>query len=64
MHICGERGSILFWCAATITANEGAKSTVVFKVIFIIVSQTLFCLVTCNGCNVSSNQLQLSLTSL
>ena len=38
MHICGERGSTLFCCAATVTANEGAKSTVVFKVVFIIVS--------------------------
>ena len=40
--------------AGTITADEGAKSMMVFKVVLIIVSQALFCLVTCYGCNVSS----------
>ena len=37
MHIRGGRDSILFWCAVTITANEGAKSTMVFKVVLITV---------------------------
>ena len=49
-NICDGRGSTLFCCAATVTANEGAKSTNVFKLIVIIASQTLFCFVNYNGC--------------